>query len=364
MQEPKLTTKNEKFDPKVQKTLEVVSNLKALDPTMTEVVKATQKYVEYMSKVSEAAKSLADMLGILADQHGGDLGDGIRQVSDTLKQLEAKRWKFASAVGDKLVEPYLRGDQRRELAQAEVNNFARQYQGQRGASLKTIKRGETQCRKLAKKKKRDQNALDNALSDLSKSIESHDNMLADNLRQIIRIDRKRFCTYIQNWNEVMINQAEGFAEGSELIAEKLPVLQRLALTTDAIPESQETLIRESRPETALEQLRSARATGYYSGGLTLGDDDGYDTMGRNSPGPAGGSAANYDDPLGGHPVAPYKVRVKQRYDAQNPDEVSLVLGDIFDVYEEIDENWAIAEIHGHRGMFPSNHVEKMRRAGS
>ena len=70
-----------------------------------------------------------------------------------------------------------------------------------------------------------------------------------------------------------------------------------------------------------------------------------------------------DDPLGARSVQPYKVRVKQRYDAQNPDEVSLVLGDIFDVTAEIDENWAVAEVHGKRGMFPSNHVEKMRRAG-
>ncbi len=78
----------------------------------------------------------------------------------------------------------------------------------------------------------------------------------------------------------------------------------------------------------------------------------------------GKSALLSVDELGGHPVTPYKVRVKQRYDAQNPDEISLTLGDIFDVSAEIDENWAIAELHGQRGMFPSNHVEKMRRAGS
>jgi len=96
--------------------------------------------------------------------------------------------------------------------------------------------------------------------------------------------------------------------------------------------------------------------------LALGDDD---TIGSS----VGSAVAEHlggdeDDPLGARSVQPYKVRVKQRYDAQNPDEVSLVLGDIFDVTAEIDENWAVAEVHGKRGMFPSNHVEKMRRAGS
>jgi len=61
----------------------------------------------------------------------------------------------------------------------------------------------------------------------------------------------------------------------------------------------------------------------------------------------------------GTPVPTYKVRVKQRFEAAHPDELSLTLGAIFDVSEEINENWGVAEIDGKRGMFPLNHVERM-----
>jgi len=367
-----LSSKNEKSDGKVLKTFEVINSLKACEPTIGEVTKAAQKYTEMMLKLCDAGKILADVLGGLAEQHGGDLGDGLRKSSDILKQLEAKRSKQAQTLLDSLIEPYTKGDRRPDQSKQAIATFEKQYKTQRGVSLKNIKKYETTSRKLAKKKKKDQRALDEALASLSKSVEMHDSMLGENLRAIIVIDRTRYCQYLKAWNEVLLSESEGYEAGSKLVAEQLPELQALAdETAELIPEEAERLIRDSKPDAALRQLEKVRETGYFPAGFEYGDNAGDGTMGSTA-GTAISDRINRDedgsetgeDPLGGHPVATYKVRVKQRYDAQQEDELSLVLGDIFDVTAEIDENWAIAEVHGKRGMFPSNHIEKMRRAGS
>jgi len=352
----KITAKNENRDPKVLKTLEVIQTLKASEPILGEVTKATSKYVDQMQKLIEAGKILAAVLAGLADQHGGDLGDGMRATSDLIKQLEAKRSKQAQVLMDTIVDPYSKGDHRPDLNKSEVAGFEKRYKTERGASLKAIKKGEATSRKEAKRKKKNQSALDSALAALSKSVESHDTMLGEMIREIIILDRMRFCNYIKAWNDVLLSDSEDFDAGCKLIAEKLPELQALAETAQQIADT-ENLISNSRPSNALAQIEKVRETGYFPAApLTLGDDD---TLNSST-----GAVGDDDDPLGAHPVAPYKVRVKQRYDAQNPDEVCLVLGDIFDVTAEIDENWAVAEVHGQRGMFPSNHVEKMRRAGT
>jgi len=99
----KITAKNENRDPKVLKAFEVIQQLKSCEPTMGEVcvahlsfikvflvlvltsvfnflqvTKATSKYVEQMQKLIDAGKILAAVLSGLADQRGGDLGDGLR----------------------------------------------------------------------------------------------------------------------------------------------------------------------------------------------------------------------------------------------------------------------------------------------
>ncbi|KAL6043426.1 hypothetical protein QOT17_023905 [Balamuthia mandrillaris] len=63
-------------------------------------------------------------------------------------------------------------------------------------------------------------------------------------------------------------------------------------------------------------------------------------------------------------VAPYKARVKRKYVAQSPQELTLQVGEIFDVYEELDSNWGRATVNGVTGLFPLCFIEKMIRAGS
>ncbi len=58
-------------------------------------------------------------------------------------------------------------------------------------------------------------------------------------------------------------------------------------------------------------------------------------------------------------MTPFQVRVKQSFDASHLDELPLSVGNVLKVCQVIDENWAISEMNGRRGMFPLNHVERM-----
>lgn len=121
-------------------------------------------------------------------------------------------------------------------------------------------------------------------------------------------------------------------------------LDAIAKDSEKISNETQDLILTSRPERALSQLKNARETGYFTT-LDLSEVD------------EGGSEDG--STIRGNKVQKYKVRVRQRYDAQQPDELSLTVGEIFDVGEEVDENWGVADLNGRRGIFPLNHVEKM-----
>jgi uncharacterized membrane-anchored protein YhcB (DUF1043 family) len=156
------------------------------------------------------------------------------------------------------------------------------------------------CSKLSKRKKRDQNALDNALSQLSKTVQEHDEMLADHLREAIKLYINEILSYFFTYisclclvtakgiahifssgmkcfiskrmvsegkkkgkvkntkNKCLLQFNTAFAEGSELISERLGNLQTLANDMqDHVPEETEKLIEESKPEARLQELRKA-----------------------------------------------------------------------------------------------------------
>ena len=162
-------------------------------------------------------------------------------------------------------------------------------------------------------------------------------------------------------------------------------LDQFTSDPDKVSGVTDNLIENSRPTKTLDQLKKIRETGYYSESLLnisgMDDDDDDDVGGstilkgmttqpvrphllRVAPSSSPAVRVACCTMVPGRSVPTYKVRVKQRFDATHPDEMSLTLGDIFDVSEEIDENWAIAEVAGKRGMFPLNHVEKMIMLGA
>jgi len=342
---PSRTQKDDAKDDKVLATLRIISRLKESQTNYQEFVKAATRYQQQMIALSTAGKALTDVMMKMSEERGGELGDAIRKIADAQKQVDAKRTKLAQAVADQLVQPYEKSGQGQlELDKSEVINFEKSYKSKKSASLRTIKKWERESNKLNKKKNKDTAKVHSALTSLTESVEQHDQLLGEQLRAVSLIDRKKYCFFIGQWNKVMDEEVDGMESGLKALQEHQGELDAIAKDSEKISNETQDLILTSRPERALSQLKNARETGYFTT-LDLSEVE------------EGGSEDG--STIRGNKVQKYKVRVRQRYDAQQPDELSLTVGEIFDVGEEVDENWGIADLNGRRGIFPLNHVEKM-----
>jgi hypothetical protein len=343
---PTRTQKDDACDSKVQQTLEIIARLKASDASMKEFVKAAAKYQQQVLATTAAGKVLIDSMLKLAEERGGDLGEAIKNIAECQKLVESKRGKLSQNVLDMLIQPYEKwGQGQIELDKAEIVAFEKNYKNKRSASLRLIKKWEKETNKLNKKKNKDTNKIQAALTTLTESVEQHDQMLGDSLKAAFLIDRKKYCFFIGQWNKVLADEVEGFENAMKLMLDHKPALESIAADGENVSQETYNLIASSKPEKALSQLRNARETGYFTTLDLSGVDDGELDSGTST--------------IRGRNVPTYKVRVRQRYDAAQDDELSLTIGDIFDVSEEVDENWGVAELNGKRGIFPLNHVEKM-----
>lgn len=336
-------------DPKVQQTRNIVAVVKASNVIMPDLLKAVQKYHQQLHALNQTSQVLSDFMLRLADVERGDLSDSIRKISDTQKLIDAKRWKFAVALHEAILMSYDKsGGGQLETDKADIVNFEKSYKAQRVVSIKTVKRWEKEFNKVNKKKKKKEETIKSIATALEQSVEAHDKFLGEELRKVELLDRRRVCRFIRQWSKVLSEEADGMEAGLAEINRVKSELEYLANNPDQVSGDTDNIINSSRPIKTLDQLKQIRETGYYGEPLLNISEVDY--------------TDEYEDgvsTLRGRIVPTYKVRVKQRFEPTQPDELPLTLGDIFDVSEEIDENWAIAEIEGRRGMFPLNHVERM-----
>jgi len=340
-------------DPKVQQTRNIIAVVKASNAIMPDLLKAVQKYHQQLHALNQTSQVLSDFMLRLADVERGDLSDSIRKISDTQKLIDAKRWKFAVALHEAILMSYDKsGGGQLETDKADIVNFEKSYKAQKVVSIKTIKRWEKEFNKANKKKKKKEETIKSIATALEQSVEAHDQFLGEELRKVELLDRRRVCHFIRQWSKVLSEEADGMEAGLAEINRVKSELEYLANNPDQVSGDTDNIINSSRPTKTLEQLKQIRETGYYGEPLLNISEVDYND--------------EYEEgvsTLRGRIVPTYKVRVKQRFEPTQPDELPLTLGDIFDVSEEIDENWAIAEIEGRRGMFPLNHVERMIMLG-
>jgi len=65
---------------------------------------------------------------------------------------------------------------------------------------------------------------------------------------------------------------------------------------------------------------------------------------------------------GGGPPARPRYKALYDYEAQNPDELSMNIGDIIDLIDKEDEAWFKGELNGQVGIFPAQYCEEVKSA--
>eukprot|EP00005_Dracoamoeba_jomungandri_P010000 CAMPEP_0174262964 /NCGR_PEP_ID=MMETSP0439-20130205/16496_1 /TAXON_ID=0 /ORGANISM="Stereomyxa ramosa, Strain Chinc5" /LENGTH=489 /DNA_ID=CAMNT_0015348043 /DNA_START=134 /DNA_END=1606 /DNA_ORIENTATION=+ len=482
----KINRKTDRDDPKVIKTLEIVKDLKECEDFFTEIVKIQQQHAKQMLKVLETEKQLTDLLKSLSEfRTGDDLALGLEKVYNYHNFRLQQKTLLLNSMNENLIEGYQKGEGNITDNRQKLITFEKMYKINRDKSIASITKIDKKAQKIAKKGKNPEK-LRTLIEDLTKGVKEHDEMLGEELRKVVNMDRQRLSFFMKKWYEVLSLETQQITSSQKLLAEYIPLLFDLTNSSytqaSAILEQTEALIEKTKPDEVMRKLNIARSTQLYPEGLDLSmygtDDDTYPspTSGTNSPYhtmqtvpiqaaktgglpplpgrlanassvtvsrsgdalinrhkhnlSAGGApvlaprlpgrdaspriqlpgmspraqplpplnhvspeqpssplvplsnnlpepiideeneesedSADYlssDEELLSHAVEPYMVRVRQHYRAQEDDEVSLVVGQIFEVREEVDENWAVATLNNKRGIFPKNHVVPLQAAG-
>jgi len=102
-----MSNKKAKVNPKVERTQQIIENLKTVDPLFRETLKNAEKYAKQLSALVESGKQLTESLKKLSVTYQGDIGDGISRLADAQSQVQAKQDYLQKTIINDLVNPAL-----------------------------------------------------------------------------------------------------------------------------------------------------------------------------------------------------------------------------------------------------------------
>jgi len=100
------------------------------------------------------------------------------------------------------------------------------------------------------------------LQNLEESISSHDKLLGDMLKEIRVLERRRVCSLVDGWVDVIEVECEVLGISWDDLNNCKDGLRRFSSDTTNYGDA-DSVIQESRPNGTMEQLKEARRTGYY-----------------------------------------------------------------------------------------------------
>lgn len=228
----------EKDDPLGVETLLLVGNARDAQPLLAEFLKASQKFTQQLAGTVAAGGAMLETLARLAEHAGGDLGDGMKQIFEAQKAVEEHRHQVAQAWNDQVQADLVN---RLPNDRVEIATWEKSYKTRRQTSVKALKKAEANQQKTNKPKARAKapDKADEADRVLAEAVAEHDRLLRDELREVVRLQRKKYCRFLQQFGFLMDVQANmAQADLAALIA------CRNALAN--LPESEELITGKAR----------------------------------------------------------------------------------------------------------------------
>jgi hypothetical protein len=183
---------SEKDDPRALETLRYVAVLKDSQPHFAELVKAVQKHQAQLTALSTSGVIVADVLLKIGEQEKGDLGESVKKVAEVQKQISEQLVKVAQAWTESIQQEL---STKLNTDKQDVANFEKNYKGKRSASVKNLKKAESNQVKMNKPKMKSKNPekAEEANAQLAQAEKEHDNLLAEQLREVVLLERKKYC---------------------------------------------------------------------------------------------------------------------------------------------------------------------------
>eukprot|EP01088_Endostelium_zonatum_P021933 TRINITY_DN8977_c0_g1_i1.p1 TRINITY_DN8977_c0_g1~~TRINITY_DN8977_c0_g1_i1.p1 ORF type:complete len:354 (-),score=99.82 TRINITY_DN8977_c0_g1_i1:96-1118(-) len=246
-----------KVDPKVTSATTTSENMKKATPILKELVACALKYHGILTALAETGQQLNKHLEALSKCYEGDSAAAVQKIATTHRNLDLGRSKVAEEFMSKVIVPVGAHfpDEHKEVVKWQAD-----YKKKRTNSLSTIRKYEDKAKKTQKKAIKNPALMDPILASLEESVKSHDALLGESLKEIRLMERKRVCSFVSGWADVVEVEAQAYATCRDDFNNNKEALRSFSRDSTNIGNA-DAVIRDSRPN--LEQLSNARQTGYY-----------------------------------------------------------------------------------------------------
>lgn len=337
-------------------------------------LKAVDKYVATQRMLQQTAMALVQALNVVAGAaldpksgHTSDLGTGIQQLAEGIRQVESKRGVLCKSLMDDLYTPLSNSlGTNKSWAQ----KFEKDYHAQHKRVVQELKKAETESAKAGKK---GPDALKQAVALVNDKVKEMEQLRTSKLREAIVEDRRRYCFFIKNWVTVVGNESSMHDIAVTYLKNKTNDWTQLANSQETLPPQIENLVTVQQ-----RSFVPIQAGGGDSGGFSQYYEEEYpdydeapasakSTMRRSSISNDGSALTSF--PTSAPPTAPQDNvlrpgdKCRALYDYQgDADKLSFRENDVILVQELDPSGWCLGNLNGSVGWFPSNYVEKVKQA--
>lgn len=196
----------ERDDPMAVETMRIIGTLRDVQPLLADFLKASQKYTQQLAAAVSAGGAMLEALSKLSEHQGGDLGEGVKHLFEVQKSLEEHRHQVVQAWNDQIQADLTN---RLPTDKNEVATWEKNYKTKRANSVKALKKAEAnqqKCNKPKPKAKAPEKAEESDRQ-LEQVTAEHDILLREELRDAVRLERRKLCRFIQQFGFLMDGQA-------------------------------------------------------------------------------------------------------------------------------------------------------------
>jgi Fe2+ transport system protein B len=226
----------EKADPRAMETLRYLTLLKDSQGLFSELGKNVQKHTAQLAALASSCAVLVDNLQRIGEQEKGDLGEVIKQIAEAHKTSGDNLGKHAQAWTEHLLQDI---NTRLNTDKLDVANFDKNFKAKRAASVKNLKKAEANQAKANKPKMKSKSPdkAEEANAQMAQAEQEHDTMLCEQLKEVVVLERKKYCHLLQQLDTLCTAQAELYRAEVMVMENINALVAPVAASEEVIPEN-------------------------------------------------------------------------------------------------------------------------------
>eukprot|EP00727_Mastigamoeba_balamuthi_P008864 m51a1_g460 putative arp2 3 complex-activating protein (458) ;mRNA; r:165872-168162 len=251
----------------VAMTQNIILGVKKNSKLLTEVARVAEQYSRTQIMLAQTGYQLADLVCRVASSQGQvDLEKGILSVAGVVREVERSREDWAKTIMSSVVAPIRTSldSEKRDLPL-----FAKKVKQEQKRARDNVKKAEEVTKKAGKANPA---MLQTHIQNLNEKVMEAQQVILDQLRAALLLERNKYCSFIRSWTEVFKTQEATANTSNVQLSACMPALTDLAESKERIPSDMESLVSQ-RKRTLLDigDLSSEWKKIFQSAGVSKAD---------------------------------------------------------------------------------------------